>query len=65
MKWEVISEDDEHKVNKGVVVKVEKEPTAENGDVSMTSNQDQQSLDIGKKCICGRTQKFYTGVIKK
>ncbi|GLV43107.1 TBP-associated factor 7 [Carabus blaptoides fortunei] len=53
VKWEVISEDDEHKVNKGVVVKVEKEPTAENGDVSMeTINQDQQSLDI-EQCIFG------------
>lgn len=49
VKWEVISEDDEHKVNKGVVVKVEKEPVAESGDISLeTSIQDQQSLDIGR-----------------
>lgn len=46
VKWEVISEDDEHKVNKGVVVKVEKEPVPE-GDASLEiSIQDQQSLDI-------------------
>lgn len=47
VKWEVISEDDELKVNKGVVVKIEKESHIPEETGLETSNLDQQGLDIG------------------
>lgn len=54
VKWEVITEDDEMKVNKGVVVKVEKEP---NIDINLETNSlDHQSLGIGMYNILFRLQ---------
>lgn len=48
VKWEVISEDDELKVNKGVVVKMEKESHMPEDVGLEASNLDHQSLDIGR-----------------